>query len=84
LEALRNLGYKEPTEVQQKTIPEIIAGKNLLVRSQTGTGKTAAFGIGLIERIAAKKSRKALVLTPTRELAVQVCAETLDQPFREG
>jgi ATP-dependent RNA helicase DeaD len=75
LAALQKIGYNEPTEVQAKTIPEIIAGKNLLVRSQTGTGKTAAFGIGLIERIAAGKSKKALVLTPTRELAVQVCEE---------
>jgi ATP-dependent RNA helicase DeaD len=73
--ALHKLGYLEATEVQQKTIPEIIAGNNVLVRSQTGTGKTAAFGIALIERIAAGKSKKALVLAPTRELAVQVCAE---------
>jgi len=73
--ALHKLGYLEATEVQQKTIPEIIAGSNVLVRSQTGTGKTAAFGIALIERIAAGKSRKALVLAPTRELAVQVCTE---------
>lgn len=73
--ALTKLGYLEPTEVQVKAIPEIIAGSNLLVRSQTGTGKTAAFGIGLIERISAGKSKKALVLTPTRELALQVCNE---------
>src|SRR5271157_1780765 len=75
LAALQKIGYLEPTEVQQKTIPNLIAGHNLLVRSQTGTGKTAAFGIGLIERIISGKSKKALVLTPTRELAVQVCAE---------
>jgi len=75
LAALQKIGYLEPTEVQQKTIPALIAGNNLLVRSQTGTGKTAAFGIGLIERIIAGKSKKALVLTPTRELAVQVCTE---------
>ncbi len=75
LAALQKIGYLEPTEVQQKTIPALIAGNNLLVRSQTGTGKTAAFGIGLIERIISGKSKKALVLTPTRELAVQVCTE---------
>ncbi len=75
LAALQKIGYLEPTEVQQKTIPNLIAGHNLLVRSQTGTGKTAAFGIGLIERIISGKSKKALVLTPTRELAVQVCTE---------
>ncbi|MEW6748368.1 MAG: DEAD/DEAH box helicase [Candidatus Micrarchaeota archaeon] len=75
LEALMRLNYVEPTEVQQKVIPELMAGRNLLVRSHTGTGKTAAFGIGIIERISAGKSRKALILTPTRELAVQVCKE---------
>ena len=75
LKALSKLGYTEATEVQEKAVPEIIAGNNLIVRSQTGTGKTAAFGIGLIERIVAGKSGKALVLTPTRELAVQVCKE---------
>ncbi|MFH1785129.1 MAG: DEAD/DEAH box helicase [Candidatus Micrarchaeota archaeon] len=73
--ALDKIDYKEPTEVQQKAIPEIIAGHNLVVRSQTGTGKTAAFGIGIIERIDSKQSKKALILTPTRELAVQVCKE---------
>lgn len=75
LKSVSDLGYEEPTEVQEKTIPKIIAGTNLIVRSQTGTGKTAAFGIGLIERIAAKTTSKALVLVPTRELALQVCEE---------
>ncbi|MBN1169637.1 DEAD/DEAH box helicase [Candidatus Micrarchaeota archaeon] len=75
LGALEALGYKEPTEVQIKTIPEIIKGKNLVVRSQTGTGKTAAFGIGLVERLANGDTKKALILTPTRELAIQVCKE---------
>ncbi len=72
---LQEIGYERPTEVQVKTIPDIIEGNNLIVRSQTGTGKTAAFGIGLIERIVAGKSEKALILAPTRELAVQVCKE---------
>jgi len=75
LKSIADLGYEEPTEVQVKAIPKIIEGKNLIVRSQTGTGKTAAFGIGLIERIAAKTTSKALVLVPTRELALQVCEE---------
>ncbi|MFH0884493.1 MAG: DEAD/DEAH box helicase [Candidatus Micrarchaeota archaeon] len=73
--ALAKLNYVEPTEVQEKAIPQIISGRNLIVRSHTGTGKTAAFGIGIIERIAAGTSKKALILTPTRELAVQVCKE---------
>lgn len=73
--ALNKLKYTKPTEVQQKVIPQIIAGHNLIVRSQTGTGKTAAFGIGIIERLEHRTSKKALILTPTRELAVQVCKE---------
>ena len=75
LNALKILGYERPTEVQVKTVPEIIRGRNLIVRSQTGTGKTAAFGIGLIERLANNDTKKALVLAPTRELAMQVCKE---------
>ena len=75
LEALARLKYIEPTEVQEKVIPELQEGHNLLVRSHTGTGKTAAFGIGIIERISDGRSGKALILTPTRELAVQVCNE---------
>jgi len=75
LKSIHDLGYEEPTEVQVKSIPKIIAGTNLVVRSQTGTGKTAAFGIGLIERIAAGTTGKALILVPTRELAIQVCEE---------
>jgi len=75
LKSIKISGYTEPTEVQVKAIPKILLGKNLVVRSQTGTGKTAAFGIGLIERIATKKTSKALVLVPTRELAVQVAKE---------
>jgi len=75
LTALASLHYDVPTEVQATAIPDMMAGRNLLVRSQTGTGKTAAFGIGIIERIAAGTSKAALVLTPTRELAVQVCTE---------
>jgi len=75
LRSIKNYGYEETTEVQERTIPKIIEGKNLIVRSQTGTGKTAAFSIGLMERMAAGQIRKALVLVPTRELAVQVSKE---------
>ncbi|MFH1221652.1 MAG: DEAD/DEAH box helicase [Candidatus Micrarchaeota archaeon] len=75
VKALDSLRYLEPTEVQQKVIPFILAGKNVMVRSKTGTGKTAAFGISLIERIRSGNSKKALILAPTRELAVQICKE---------
>lgn len=75
LNALEKLEYTKPTEVQEKTIPLILMGENLIVRSQTGTGKTAAFGIGLIERMDAEPGKRALVLAPTRELAVQIGEE---------
>ena len=73
--SLKEMGYENLTEVQKKVIPRIIEGKEVICRSKTGTGKTAAFGIGLIERIVEKKSKKGLVITPTRELAVQVAKE---------
>ncbi len=75
LAALDKLGYHTPTEVQLKTIPLILQGENLIVRSQTGTGKTAAFGIGLIELLDAERGKKALVIAPTRELAMQIAEE---------
>jgi ATP-dependent RNA helicase DeaD len=75
LNAISNMGWETPTEVQEKAIQKVREGRNLIVRSQTGTGKTGAFGIGLIERLAAGSSHKALILTPTRELALQVCKE---------
>ncbi len=75
LRSIKNYGYEETTEVQEKTIPKIIAGKDLIVRSQTGTGKTAAFSIGLMERMAQALTDKSLILVPTRELAVQVTKE---------
>jgi ATP-dependent RNA helicase DeaD len=73
--ALESMGYVDATEVQEKSIPLILQGEELVVRSQTGTGKTAAFGIGIIDIIATDKTKKALVLAPTRELALQITKE---------
>jgi ATP-dependent RNA helicase DeaD len=73
--ALEEMGYVDATEVQEKTVPLILQGESVVVRSQTGTGKTAAFGVGLIEIITKDRSRKGLVLAPTRELAVQIANE---------
>jgi len=71
--ALQNLGYETPTEVQAQVIPAVIAGKDVIVRSQTGSGKTAAFAIPVCEKIVLEQRfPQALVLTPTRELALQV------------
>jgi len=75
LAALDELGYHQPTDVQLKTIPLILQGENLIVRSQTGTGKTAAFGIGLIELLDSSPEKKALIIAPTRELAIQISDE---------
>ncbi|OOM73867.1 ATP-dependent RNA helicase DbpA [Clostridium puniceum] len=73
LKSIEGLGYNKPSEVQEKVIPEILNNKDVIVKSQTGSGKTAAFGIPLCERIDwEENSPQVLVLTPTRELAVQV------------
>ena len=78
LKALDALGYKEPSDVQQRVIPEILQGKDVIVKSQTGSGKTAAFGIPLCEKINWDEQKaQALVLTPTRELAIQVKEEIM-------
>ena len=75
MSALTEMGYIEATEVQEKTIPPMLQGEDVIVRSQTGTGKTAAFGIGLIEIISKDRTKKGLILAPTRELAVQITKE---------
>ncbi|WP_459476779.1 DEAD/DEAH box helicase [Clostridium saccharoperbutylacetonicum] len=73
LKSIEGLGYKKPSEVQEKVIPEVLLNKDVIVKSQTGSGKTAAFGIPLCEKIDwEENSPQVLILTPTRELAVQV------------
>ncbi|MFJ8731083.1 DEAD/DEAH box helicase [Streptomyces bauhiniae] len=73
--ALTALGYEEPTPIQQEAIPPLLQGNDLLGQAATGTGKTAAFALPVIQRIAREgkgKGPSALVLVPTRELAIQV------------
>jgi len=71
--ALDSLGYENPTDVQRKVIRVALEKKDLIVKSQTGSGKTAAFGIPICDRIDWNENKpQALILTPTRELAVQV------------
>jgi ATP-dependent RNA helicase DeaD len=71
--ALDALGYEEPTPIQAEAIPQLLAGRDVLGQAATGTGKTAAFALPLLERIAPGGTLpQALVLTPTRELAIQV------------
>jgi ATP-dependent RNA helicase DeaD len=73
---LTSLGYEEPTPVQREAIPLILSGRDLLAQASTGTGKTAAFAVPLIQRLveddAGRRQTRGLVLVPTRELAMQV------------
>ncbi len=76
---LARLGYTQPTPVQTQAIPVVLSGRDLLARAQTGTGKTAAFGLPMIDRLlvrggvpAGTRKPRGLVLVPTRELALQV------------
>src|SRR5258706_1419940 len=74
--AISSLGFEEATPIQAQAIPLMLAGKDLIGQAQTGTGKTIAFGIPLIEHIdASAKHTQAIVLCPTRELAIQVAEE---------
>jgi len=78
-ESIRRLGFKRPTDIQYKCIPPVLKGEDLLAIAQTGTGKTAAFAIPIIEKLHTKKQAqsrkdgiKVLVMVPTRELALQI------------
>ena len=72
-DALAHLGYDQPTPIQEQTIPLLLEGRDVIGQAQTGTGKTAAFGLPLIEYVdASSEDVEALVLTPTRELCIQV------------
>ncbi|MDE6035241.1 MAG: DEAD/DEAH box helicase [Ruminococcus sp.] len=75
LESVEELGFTEMTEIQQKSIPLILIGKDVIGHSKTGTGKTAAFGIPAVERFTDTKNLTVLVLCPTRELAMQAHEE---------
>jgi ATP-dependent RNA helicase RhlE len=76
LRALRELGFTRPTEVQQQAIPPALAGRDLLACAATGSGKTAAFALPILQRLMGKPRRttRALVLAPTRELCAQIDA----------
>ena len=74
LKALRDIGYETPSAIQAATIPTLLAGRDVVGMAQTGTGKTAAFALPIIDRLdLSQKNPQALVLAPTRELALQVC-----------
>ncbi|MGN0675893.1 MAG: DEAD/DEAH box helicase [Oscillospiraceae bacterium] len=77
IKAVGEIGYEEATEIQAKTIPLLLAGRDVIGRSHTGTGKTAAFGIPAVASIGRddKNTVRVLILCPTRELAMQACDE---------
>jgi len=73
VQTITELGFTDPTPIQQAAIPLLLAGRDLIGQAQTGTGKTAAFGLPLLQRVTPRqKGVQALVLAPTRELAIQV------------
>lgn len=84
LQAIEKKGFVTPSPIQVLAIPRLLSGEaNMIARARTGTGKTAAFGLPIIQRLRGEKGTvKALILEPTRELALQTCAEM--QSFTEG
>src|SRR5579863_5292995 len=73
LEALHDVGYSEPSPIQEQAIPHLLQGLDVIGQAQTGSGKTAAFGLPLVNYVDASEHEvQGLVLTPTRELCIQV------------
>ena len=77
LRAVAEAGYESPSPIQASAIPPVLAGRDLMGCAQTGTGKTAAFALPMLDRLTAAPAKKkgavrALILTPTRELALQI------------
>src|SRR5271157_1417704 len=73
IQAIEQLGFEQPTPIQQAAIPALLSGRDIVGQAQTGTGKTAAFGLPMLQKIQPGKGKvQAVVLAPTRELAIQV------------
>ncbi len=77
LRSLKEIGYEEPTPIQREAIPAVLSGRDLLGCAQTGTGKTAAFSLPMLQRMGkpeqgTERPVRGLILTPTRELALQI------------
>jgi len=84
LEAIKSLGWVEPTEIQVDAIPLARSGKDIVGQAKTGSGKTAAFGIPILEICQKKGTPQAIILCPTRELAVQVTEEMIELQGTKG
>ena len=73
LQALQDVGYEQPSPIQEQAIPVLLQGQDIIGQAQTGSGKTAAFGLPIVEHVDPSDNEvQALVLTPTRELCIQV------------
>jgi len=72
IDSIKRMGFKEPTEIQKEAIPPIMKGKDVIGESATGSGKTLAFGCGIVDKVTQGAGIQALILTPTRELTLQV------------
>lgn len=75
LKSIEDMGFEEPSPIQALAVPPLLAGRDVVGQAQTGTGKTAAFGLPILEKIARGQKPQAIVLCPTRELAIQVAEE---------
>ena len=73
--SIAEIGFEEPSPIQAQSIPVILSGKDVIGQAQTGTGKTAAFGCSIINNIKRGKDISSIILTPTRELAIQIYEE---------
>jgi ATP-independent RNA helicase DbpA len=85
LQNLEQMGYRDMTPIQEKSLPAILEGRDVIAQAKTGSGKTAAFGLGILHRL--NPSRwvvQALVICPTRELSEQVAAELRRLARAEG
>ena len=84
LDSLRHIGFETPTRIQSETIPLIKEGHDVIGQSQTGSGKTGAFGIPIVERAVKGRNAQALILAPTRELAKQIAGDISKFSKRKG
>src|ERR671927_1537835 len=85
LQALHDVGYETPSPIQERAIPPLLEGRDVIGQAQTGTGKTAAFGLPMIEFVDPEEdTHQALVLTPTRELCIQVTQALRAYGARKG
>jgi ATP-dependent RNA helicase DeaD len=75
LESLKDMGFEEMTKIQVETIPAIRSGRDVIGQAETGSGKTAAFGVPIVEKVVRGRGVQALILSPTRELALQIAHE---------